>query len=577
MEAVSLEKKFVKDIEGRFHVPSFQRGYRWTRKEVNALLDDITDFVVSDGTSYCLQPLVVRRRTDACYDLLDGQQRLTTIYLIRLWLNAYSKGFFEGPSFSISYETRPFSASFLENPDESRKNENIDFFFINESYEAIKAWFRDKGNASDLYSKVNERLRNSVFFIWYELAETEDKKESIDIFRRLNIGRIPLTSSELVKASLLNMCKGENARQDEVVLLWDDMEKALHEPDFWAFLSNSKADEYQTRLDIVLDLIAERSDDEKDSYFTFIAISQMLEDAGFESVWKRIRSTYLILRDWYEDFNLYHKIGYLIATDTCWLRDIMGIAVGMHKSEFDAYLDEKIKLSIKPRNKKYCDLAYDKDWNLLSRILLLFNVETVRKGSQGTVRFPFVEVKLKYRKNVAWSLEHIHAQNSDALSTEAAYREWLMEHKKSLENVRASVSTPDHTRSFDELIKKSDDLLAKGRITDESFRNLSREVISLLSGGADDTDHSIGNLALLRTDDNAALNNAVFDVKRMKIVEMEKNGRYIPVCTRNVFLKYYSPEDSQIHFWSEANKASYVDAITDVLKNYLDDSAGDLR
>lgn len=573
MEAVSLERRFVKDIEGRFHVPSFQRGYRWTRKEVHALLDDITSFVTSDGTGYCLQPLVVRLRTDGCYDLLDGQQRLTTIYLIRLWLNTYSNGSFEGPSFSISYETRPIAASFLEKPDESRKNENIDFFFISESYEAIKAWFRDKGNTSDLYSKVNERLRNSVFFIWYELAETEDKKESIDIFRRLNIGRIPLTSSELVKATLLNMCKGENARQDEIVLLWDEMENALHEPDFWAFLSNSKADEYQTRLDIVLDLIAEKSDDEKDSYFTFIVISQMLENAGFESVWKRIRSTYLILRDWYEDFNLYHKIGYLIATDSCQLRDIMAVAGMMRKSEFESYLDWRIRQSIKPGNKKYCDLAYDRDWNLLSKILLLFNVETVRKGSERTLRFPFVEVKLKDRKNVSWSLEHIHAQNSDALSTEAAFKEWLTEHKKSLENVRTSAAQSDF---IDEIIKKIDELLAKRRITGELFRQLSQEIISLLSDRIDDTDHSIRNLALLRTDDNAALNNAVFDVKRMKIVEMEKSGRYIPVCTRNVFLKYYSPEDPQIHYWGDSNKVDYAKAIMNVLANYLDASAGDL-
>ena len=52
--------------------------------------------------------------------------------------------------------------------------------------------------------------------------------------------------------------------------------------------------------------------------------------------------------------------------------------------------------------------------------------------------------------------------------------------------------------------------------------------------------HGLGNLALLQRDFNSKLNNAVFALKRERILELDKAGAYILPCTRNVFLKYYT-------------------------------------
>ncbi|HPE28535.1 MAG TPA: DUF1524 domain-containing protein, partial [Saccharofermentans sp.] len=82
--------------------------------------------------------------------------------------------------------------------------------------------------------------------------------------------------------------------------------------------------------------------------------------------------------------------------------------------------------------------------------------------------------------------------------------------------------------------------------------------------------HSIANMALLNSSDNAALNNSTFDVKRNVIVEMDKNGQYIPFCTKMVFLKYYTPSaENQLHFWGHADRVAYVNAINAVLKEFL--------
>ena len=107
----------------------------------------------------------------------------------------------------------------------------------------------------------------------------------------------------------------------------------------------------------------------------------------------------------------------------------------------------------------------------------------------------------------------------------------------------------------------------------EEFRNLQEQAIAALSvkGNALYL-HSISNLALLNSGDNAALNNSTFDVKRNIIVEMDKNGKYIPFCTKMVFLKYYTPSQyNQIHFWGEEDRKAYVNAINRTLENYLND------
>ena len=79
-------------------------------------------------------------------------------------------------------------------------------------------------------------------------------------------------------------------------------------------------------------------------------------------------------------------------------------------------------------------------------------------------------------------------------------------------------------------------------------------------------------MALLSSTDNTVLNNSTFDVKRNKIIEMDKKGRFIPFCTRMVFLKYYTPSaDNQLHFWGHADRVAYVAAMNEVLGNYLEE------
>ena len=106
---IILETKFVADIRGSFYIPSYQRGYRLSETEVVRLLDDIYQ---NGKKNYCLQPVVVRKKEDR-YELIDGQQRLTTLFLIYKYMNISSSGFLDEPKFTLIYETREKSEEFL--------------------------------------------------------------------------------------------------------------------------------------------------------------------------------------------------------------------------------------------------------------------------------------------------------------------------------------------------------------------------------------------------------------------------------------------------------------------------------
>ncbi len=81
------------------------------------LLDDVYSIGEASGRTknYCLQPIVVRRKAEDEFELIDGQQRLTTLFLIYKYMHAAAGAFIKDAKFTLSYDTREKSAEFLEN------------------------------------------------------------------------------------------------------------------------------------------------------------------------------------------------------------------------------------------------------------------------------------------------------------------------------------------------------------------------------------------------------------------------------------------------------------------------------
>lgn len=533
MAEIKLETRLVGDISGKFEVPSYQRGYRWTEKEVKLLLDDI----LSNGSNpYSLQPVVVRNHGDF-YELIDGQQRLTTIYLIYKYFYNASNGFFDDVKFSLSYETREQSEEYLKNIDMARREDNIDFWFIANAYETVEQYFKNKNKSE--WTELNRYFDQNVRIIWYEIPDTED---AVSLFTRLNIGKIPLTSSELVKALFLRESDNEiKKHQEEISLQWDIIERELHDSALWSFLTNDNSMQYSTRIDLLLDMMARKAPGERDEYFTFFFFDELAKGSrSLYDVWQEIHHTFLILKEWRFDHQLYHYVGYLIASGTMSLADIYHAARDLKTSEFIKYLKERIKESIALEGKTYDELSYENGSSQIERLLLLFNVESVRTVDGGKQWFPFDK-----HKDASWSLEHIHAQQSKGLETNDKIRLWLTDHIPSLSVMgKDDDEVSQLIESMDTLIKDIDENPKKAQVRDR-FDLIQSAVTRRLSPPGGEYIHSIGNLALLDCGDNAALSNYVFDAKRNIVIDWDKNGKYIPFCTKMAFFKYYTPSGDQ--------------------------------
>ena len=538
---MKFETKGVLEIKGNFFVPDYQRGYRWGENEVKQLLEDIYE---NGLKSYYLQPIVVKPIKGEDFELIDGQQRLTTLYLL---LNYLEKSF-SGESktsrkYEITYETRKETHSYLTDLDPNKKENNIDFFFIYNAYRTIKEWFKDdRSTINKFYFYLTEYVK----IIWYE---PEDNISGVDLFTRLNIGRIPLTNSELVRALFLSRNSDlTQAEQLEIAAEWDSIEKELHQPSFWAFLTNYQPEDYPNRIDLLFDLMA--GGKSRDKYATFFYFNNKIKEGEKkQDVWKEIVAYFARLKEWYEDREVFHKVGFLVA-DNNNLIQLLERSKEMKKSERNIFLDNQIKTRLEKISLE--NLNYENKADT-QRVLLLFNILSVKNINDNTLRFPFDKYK---NKNTTWSLEHIHAQNAETLNTTEKRKEWLRLHKEILEEET-------------ELAKKIANMLEKG-ITTEQFRELQQEVFKQLPNETEgDYLDSLANMALLNVGNNAALNNSVFEVKRRKIIEMDKAGAYIPYCTRMVFFKYYTLTPSNLHFWGADDREAYIKAIRETLKPYL--------
>ena len=557
---IILNTKLVGDIQRKFIVPSYQRGYRWGDDEVTRLLDDI---YANGANNYCLQPVVVRRDDKEDFELIDGQQRLTTLFILLQYTKREYKPRIK-INFSLDYTTREQSAQYLSNIEKDLAETNIDFFHIYRSYQAIDTWFQRQKNDVVAADHIYEYLMEHVKIIWYDVGKTADP---ISLFTRLNIGKIPLTSAELVKAMFLSHAGNENVgreKQEEISLQWDNMEKELNHSALWYFLTNQSSGQYQTRIDLILDLISGKGEINRDKYYTFFRFDELRQENSLNDVWRKIQQTFLILKDWYEDHDLYHKVGYLIASGSLSLSRIYELSQGKTKDAFHMLLDDYIRRSVTISG-DYTELSYDdpNDRRRISTLLLLFNVESVRKLDEQTQRFPFDQFKAGKGGRVAWTLEHIHAQQSEGLRTQEMWKEWLGLHIPSVLTVGGEQAS--------DLIQAMEEARNRVKLDRAEFDDLQRKVVDLLSAeGSTEYLHTIGNLALLNAGDNAALSNAAFDVKRNTIISMDRRGQYIPFCTKMVFLKYYTPSaENQLHFWGQADRVAYVQAINEVLKEYL--------
>lgn len=89
----------VQDIfQKKLAIPDYQRPYRWQSKHIKQLVDDIHSYFIKDKNVVCRLGTIVLHKNGSSYDIVDGQQRLTSLFLLLYVLNDQSfnsNGFLE--------------------------------------------------------------------------------------------------------------------------------------------------------------------------------------------------------------------------------------------------------------------------------------------------------------------------------------------------------------------------------------------------------------------------------------------------------------------------------------------------
>ena len=608
-----IELKTVGEIcdpSYKFLVENYQRGYRWGHTQVSELLEDFQFFFNElkksphDGDYYCLQPVVVKRVGDV-YEVVDGQQRLTTLHILLQCLGCTDL-------YSIDYVTRKGSASFLrelqsKKADSEEVVSNPDYYYFVKARDTIAAWLKTNLTSEFECRCFAEKVRQNVKFIWYD-AQNES---AIDIFTRLNIGKIGLTSAELIKAMLLNRVNffegaDENdsyserlidSQQIEIASQWDAIERKLQNDEFWMFF-HGKNYEKATRIDYLFDLITEARtlgeptvDIGNDEYSSFRYVyDRFCGDVNV--LWGHVKENFAILEEWYCNLLYYHYVGYLLAGDNRpTVSDLMKLWRQNNKRAFLEEIKRMIRVRIDPISEDL-EKVYDKVGGASKtacRPLLLFhNVMTYVMQNymlEGEIRYSlpaFSRFQFHLYKRENWDVEHIASNTDNPLVEFKDQRDWLT---INLSSVRDERLKDDVTEFLDKGEKaatqnKFDDL--KERVERELFGSAGKSQGKSLQG---DDKSKIWNFALLDRGTNRSYGNSLFPAKRNFIIDRNRGlqqiwnadrkcwedrplpGAFVPVCTLKAFLKQYTrSSDVALLEWSKTDAAEYKNDMKRVIE-----------
>ena len=641
-------------LDGRyFYIPSYQRGYRWTEKQVGDLLRDLLCFsndLANKGNKdekdqfYCLQPVIARPITDidqlktifgddfndsilehGVWEIIDGQQRLTTIFLLykylldqKGWDAETLKDEEDGKElYHICYATRKGSSSFLENlslkaiKDSSEEvfKENVDYFHMANAFKYISEWIKTDGKSINIRYQLGGSLDNvrtslfkllngmsdtkggSVQVLWYELAENKGKR-NIKEFQKINTGKIRLTDAELIKGLFLlekNFSTSEKyIKQSELALEWEFIENTLHANNFWYFLQK-KGFDMPNRIDLLFNLIYKKaalkniqeedwdaklkevdiqlSDARQSEIFRFYYNrfeGKIGEDLQHEvgKAWDEVMELYRTLDDWFCTPSIYNYIGLLSQCG----EDLCRLVLHYE------YLPEESTI-------------LDFEDYLKERIS--FHLRKVKiDNEKKLILSTYKEHDNIYKVLLTLNIHLLNEQNQKLESESDVYKfpfdvlnaqNWDIEHIDSFHTNALKKDNDKKEWIETALADRSDELSKdeKEQINLKIEENALDDAINIIKRNAQEVDteeeikNTIGNLTLLDAATNRMYGNSLFCTKRRIIIERIKQGVFVPVATQYIFAKFFDQKGTNRSLWTKEDMEAYHSYIYNVISNYL--------
>ena len=641
-------------LDGRyFYIPSYQRGYRWTEKQVGDLLRDLLCFsndLANKGNKdekdqfYCLQPVIARPITDidqlktifgddfndsilehGVWEIIDGQQRLTTIFLLykylldqKGWDAETLKDEEDGKElYHICYATRKGSSSFLENlslkaiKDSSEEvfKENVDYFHMANAFKYISEWIKTDGKSINIRYQLGGSLDNvrtslfkllngmsdtkggSVQVLWYELAENKGKRD-IKEFQKINTGKIRLTDAELIKGLFLlekNFSTSEKyIKQSELALEWEFIENTLHANNFWYFLQK-KGFDMPNRIDLLFNLIYKKaalkniqeedwdaklkevdiqlSDARQSEIFRFYYNrfeGKIGEDLQHEvgKAWDEVMELYRTLDDWFCTPSIYNYIGLLSQCGEDLCRLVL---------HYEYLPEESTRLDFEDYLKER-----------ISFHLRKVKIDNEKKLILSTYK----EHDNIYKVLLTLNIHLLNEQNQKLESESDVYKfpfdvlnaqNWDIEHIDSFHTNALKKDNDKKEWIETALADRSDELSKdeKEQINLKIEENALDDAINIIKRNAQEVDteeeikNTIGNLTLLDAATNRMYGNSLFCTKRRIIIERIKQGVFVPVATQYIFAKFFDQKGTNRSLWTKEDMEAYHSYIYNVISNYL--------
>lgn len=216
-------------FSNRYVVPLYQRNFAWRTDEIQQLLQDIWDaFQKSNTGNYYIGSLVVMKRHNGDYEVIDGQQRLTVISLIAILMEKLTRSM-------LFYDSRPEVQEFFDllcqnpgTPDAAYILNAPSLFYLKEACDFIKNATVEKMEKKDgnfLYSKVtflgNRDLAD--YFLKHVVLVRNEIPEDTDVaayFEIMNNRGAQLQKHEIIKAKMMANIGNEEQRE-EFAKIWD--------------------------------------------------------------------------------------------------------------------------------------------------------------------------------------------------------------------------------------------------------------------------------------------------------------------------------------------------------------------
>lgn len=609
----TTKELFDSYLNGRHYtIPEYQRGYKWEIKDVERLLKDVDSFNKNDDLDlfYCLQNITLVEKENS-FNVVDGQQRLTTLTVILSYLDEYSL-----ISEKIEYKIREQTKDFLDNYIykssnikeinkweellEIAKSDNKDYdyqdiYYLFNSYKAVQEWFKNNLNKKE---EMKDKILNHIKII-VNLPKNIDEQE---LFENLNGKRVPLDGADLIRALIITRVAktevgemSDNIKQnvlinekrikiglllDTINLWWADENRQTY---FHYFTKESKISDstwivFNEKVSPINNLYKLYSLVYGDGKLNMEFFEQKSTDKDFLHSLQTLQRT---LENWYNDRELYHLILFTMiyasegnkeyCLNRLTFKELFNEWKGTNRRDFIKNLKKRIACNgnfielrnqssqseVENENKAFEENLYDNKDNNLVAVSVFLDIINILESKINT-KLPAI-----YFKACEEDFEHIFPQTPIG--------DRVKDKDKQTQILEQYIEIINNNIKEDKKIK-----LDKNDIdwdNEEWKENIKKDITEKI--GNIIPINSLGNMCLLHKSVNRGYGNDFFLEKRIDIMRKSQQGYFIRSHVYDAFNKIFIERQgkfidmSMMTRWDKSDILGRRKYIIDKISNFL--------